>query len=121
MIVIAIPKHLEERIEDEYGSRRELARWVTEAVEETLNWATGEELEMDPRRGEYVPAPGGDVAYEVTVTDRKIAKMLAEIRGHEDYEASWEEGIAKALPRLQQVIEECVFGNLIDYSEAGVA
>jgi hypothetical protein len=121
MIVIAIPKHLEERIEDEYGSRRELARWVTEAVKETLNWAAdGDELELDPRRNEYVPQ-GGETAYTVTVTDRKIAKMLAGIRGHEDYESSWEEGIAKALPRLQASIEECVFGNLIDYSEAGVA
>jgi hypothetical protein len=110
MIVIAIPKHLEERIEDEYGGKRELARWVKEAVEETLNWATGEEAELDPRRNEYVPAPGGGIAYKVTVTDRKIAKMLAEIRSHEDYQPSWEEGIARALPRLQQIVEEYVWG-----------
>lgn len=120
MIVIAVPQHLAERVEDEYGGRRELARWVKEAVEEALNWAAGgDELELDPRRNEYVPQ-GGETAYTVTVTAKKVAKILAGIRSHEDYEASWEEGIAKALPRLQASIEESVFGNLLDYSK-GVA
>ena len=113
MIVIVVPKgEIAEVVQENFGSKEDLAEWIKEAAEQVLNEATCGEAyvwELDPLRNEYVPQ-SGEAAYQVGVSNEDIEGILQGIRSHEDYQPSWEEGIARALPRLQQIGEEYVWG-----------